>query len=99
MTHARLGIVADIHRGHGERQGGLVDLRPCPLEQPDDRERHPHVMIQSLIGPLITLPEPGGSYLGLKIADPVFELTVRGRDPFHLRLPFRPSGERRWLGK
>ncbi|WP_191058574.1 metallophosphoesterase family protein [Geminicoccus harenae] len=59
----------------------------------------PHVTIQSLTETFTTPPEPSGAYAELEIAGGMFELTVHGRDPFHLRLPFRPSGERRWLGK
>jgi Icc protein len=57
----------------------------------------PYVTVQSLTESFTTAPEPSGCYADLKIEDELFDLTVHGRDPFQISLPFRPSGQRRWL--
>ncbi|WP_051328617.1 metallophosphoesterase family protein [Geminicoccus roseus] len=57
----------------------------------------PFVTIQSLTESFTTPPGPSGCFADLQIKDGMFELAVRGRDPFHLRLPFRASGQHPWL--
>lgn len=56
-----------------------------------------HITIQSMSERFTTMPEPAGAHADLEITNGEFSLTVHGEDPFHVRLPFRASGERPWL--
>lgn len=57
----------------------------------------PHVTVQSLTESFTTPEVACGAFADLDLRDEEFTLTVHGQDPFHVRLPFRPSGRRRWV--
>jgi 3',5'-cyclic-AMP phosphodiesterase len=56
-----------------------------------------HITIQSLTERFTTYPMTAAAHADLHIRDGQFTLDVHGNDPFHLRLPFRKSGDRPWL--
>lgn len=56
-----------------------------------------HVTIQSLSERFTTMPATAAAYANLEIKDGQFTVDVFGNDPFHIRLPFRRSGDRRWM--
>lgn len=56
-----------------------------------------HITVQSLSERFTTMPEPAAAWSLLEIVDGQLSLTVHGQDPFHARVPFRPSGARPWL--
>ncbi len=56
-----------------------------------------HITVQSFSERFTTYPEPAVAYGILEIADGQFTLEVFGRDPFFVRLPFRPSGLQKWI--
>jgi hypothetical protein len=56
-----------------------------------------HITIQSLSERFTTYPMTAAAHATLQIRDGQFTLDVHGNDPFHVRLPFRKSGDRPWL--
>ena len=56
-----------------------------------------HITVQSLSERFTTMPEPASAWSMLEIADGQLSVTVHGQDPFHVRVPFQPSGARPWL--
>jgi Icc protein len=56
-----------------------------------------HITIQSLSERFTTMPMTAAASAELNINGGAFTLDVFGNDPFHLRLPFRKSGDRPWL--
>lgn len=56
-----------------------------------------HITIQSLTERFTTYPETAGAYADLIVDGGQFSLEVFGNDPFHIRLPFRKSGDRPWV--
>ena len=56
-----------------------------------------HVTIQSLSERFTTMPMTAAAYADLEIRDGQFTVDVHGNDPFHVRLPFRKSGDRPWV--
>lgn len=56
-----------------------------------------HVTIQSVSERFTTMPMAAAAYADLEIKDGQFTIDVFGNDPFHVRLPFRKSGDRPWL--
>ncbi|MFN7024730.1 MAG: metallophosphoesterase family protein [Pseudorhizobium sp.] len=56
-----------------------------------------HVTIQSLSERFTTAPLTAAAYADLEIRDGQFTVDVHGNDPFHVRLPFRKSGDRPWM--
>jgi Icc protein len=56
-----------------------------------------HVTIQSLSERFTTAPLTAGAYADIEIRDGQFTVDVFGNDPFHVRLPFRKSGDRPWM--
>lgn len=56
-----------------------------------------HVTIQSLSERFTTMPATAAAYADIEIRDGEFTVDVFGADPFHVRLPFRKSGDRPWM--
>ena len=56
-----------------------------------------HVTLHSLSETFTTSPQVAGSYGLLEVADGQLEFTVFGREPMSVRLPFRRSGDQRWI--
>jgi Icc protein len=56
-----------------------------------------HISLHSLSETFTTTPEAAAAYALLEISGAVFNLTVHGNEPLHVRGPFRPSGDRPWL--
>lgn len=56
-----------------------------------------HVTIQSLSERFTTMPETAAATALVEIRDGQFTVDVYGNDPFHVRLPFRKSGDRPWM--
>jgi 3',5'-cyclic-AMP phosphodiesterase len=56
-----------------------------------------HVTIQSLSERFTTAPLTAGAHADIEIHDGQFTVDVLGNDPFHVRLPFRKSGDRPWM--
>ena len=56
-----------------------------------------HITIQSLTERYTTYPRTAGAYADLTVDRGHFTLDVYGNDPFHLRLPFRKSGDQPWV--
>ncbi|MCH4547457.1 metallophosphoesterase [Rhizobium changzhiense] len=56
-----------------------------------------HVTIQSLSERFTTAPLTAAAHAILEIEDGQFTVDVYGNDPFHVRLPFRKSGDRPWM--
>lgn len=53
-----------------------------------------HVTIQSLSERFTTMPSTAAAYADLEVSGSQFTVDVHGNDPFHVRLPFRKSGDR-----
>ena len=56
-----------------------------------------HVTVQSVSERFTTYPLGAAAFAMLEIEDGQARLDVHGNDPFHVRLPFRKSGERPWM--
>lgn len=56
-----------------------------------------HMTVQSVSERFTTYPLAAAAYAMLEIKDGQATLDVRGNDPFHVRLPFRKSGDRPWM--
>lgn len=56
-----------------------------------------HFTIHSVSETFTTTPHAAAAYGMLEIDGGQLELTMRGREPFFVRLPFRASGTQRWL--
>ena len=56
-----------------------------------------HVTIQSLSERFTTMPLTAAAYADFEIKDGELTIDVHGNDPFHVRVPFRKSGERPWV--
>ncbi|AKR55049.1 hypothetical protein XM25_04340 [Devosia sp. H5989] len=56
-----------------------------------------HVTIQSLSERFTTMPQTAAAYAILTIENGTMEVEVFGNDPFFARVPFRRSGEQRWV--
>ena len=56
-----------------------------------------HLTIQSVSETFVTPPEAARAFAMLEIGDGTAVLEVFGGDPLRLTVPFRASGERRWL--
>lgn len=56
-----------------------------------------HVTIQSLSERFTTAPRTAAAYADVTIDGDQFTVDVMGNDPFHVRLPFRRSGDRPWM--
>lgn len=56
-----------------------------------------HVTIQSLSERFTTMPLTAAAHAIVEIRNGQFTVDVDGNDPFHVRLPFRKSGDRPWM--
>lgn len=56
-----------------------------------------HFTLHSVSETFTTAPDPAASYGLLEIKNDALEFTVYGREPLWVRLPFRRSGDRRWI--
>jgi calcineurin-like phosphoesterase family protein len=56
-----------------------------------------HVTIQSLSERFTTMPLTAAAYADLEVTGNQFTIDVHGNDPFHVRLPFRKSGDCPWV--
>lgn len=56
-----------------------------------------HFTLHSVSETFTTTPHPAAAYGFLEIADGRLDFTVHGREPMQVRLPFRRSGDQRWL--
>ena len=56
-----------------------------------------HITLQSMSERFTTMPDPSGTYADLDIENGALSVTVHGRDPLFVRLPFQASGTRPWL--
>lgn len=57
----------------------------------------PHLTLQSVSERFTTYPAGAAAFAMLEIADGRFGIKVHGNDPFEARMPFRRSGDRRWM--
>lgn len=56
----------------------------------------PHITIQSLSESFTTGGEPAGAWGSLSLSTEGIDLSLRGNDPFHVRLPLPRRGPKRW---
>ncbi|WMT90448.1 metallophosphoesterase [Pelagibacterium sp. H642] len=56
-----------------------------------------HVTIQSMSERFTSMPDHAEAYGLIEIAEGALSTTVYGNDPFHVQVPFRPSGQSGWL--
>lgn len=56
-----------------------------------------HITIQSLSERFTTMPQTAAAYAILTIEDGSLSVEVFGNDPFYARVPFRKSGDQRWV--
>lgn len=56
-----------------------------------------HITIQSLSERFTTMPQTAAAYAILTIEDRSLSIEVFGNDPFYARVPFRKSGDQRWV--
>ncbi|WP_283192744.1 metallophosphoesterase [Rhizobium sp. AN80A] len=56
-----------------------------------------HITIQSVSERFTTHPITAAAYADVEIKGGQFTVDVFGNDPFHVRLPFRKSGDRPWM--
>lgn len=56
-----------------------------------------HITVQSVSERFTTYPEAAATFAILEIKHGQAVLDVHGNDPFHVRLPFRKSGDRPWM--
>ena len=56
-----------------------------------------HITIQSLSERFTTMPQTAAAYAILTIEDGSLSVEVFGNDPFFARVPFRKSGDQRWV--